>query len=96
MRALAGLTSRRSEAAVPAESTGLLEVLDVWGGYGSGDVIFFKEGAHAKWQVEGHVRKLAFCRRTQPVLFSLAVRAFSKIKRTLTPGRQRKVESLTG
>jgi uncharacterized cupin superfamily protein len=64
--------------------------------YGSGDVIFFKEGAHAKWQVEGHVRKLAFCRKTQPALINFAVRGLSKIKRTLMPGRHRKVASLAG
>jgi uncharacterized cupin superfamily protein len=63
--------------------------------YGPGDVIFFKHGARAKWHVEGHVRKLAFCRKTQPILLSFAVRAFSKIKRTLIPGRQR-VGSLVG
>ena len=34
--------------------------------YGPGDVIFFKDGAHARWHVEGHVKKLAFCRKTQP------------------------------
>jgi uncharacterized cupin superfamily protein len=31
--------------------------------YGAGDVVFFRDGAHAKWHVEGHVKKLAFCRR---------------------------------
>ena len=35
--------------------------------YGPGDVIFFREGAHAKWHVESKVRKLAFCRKTQPI-----------------------------
>ena len=25
--------------------------------YGVGDVIFFRNGAHAKWHVEGHVRR---------------------------------------
>lgn len=64
--------------------------------YGPGDVIFFKDGAHAKWHVEGHVRKLAFCRKTQPVLVSFALRAFSKIKRTLMPARKRKAVSLMG
>ena len=39
MRAFAGLTSHRPGPAVPAESADLLGVLDVWGGYGSGDVI---------------------------------------------------------
>jgi len=56
--------------------------------YVAGDVIFFKNGAHAKWHVESKVRKLAFCRRTQPILLSLALRVSSKIKRTLLPNRQ--------
>ena len=34
--------------------------------YGPGDVIFFKDGAYAKWHVESRVRKLAFCRKTKP------------------------------
>jgi uncharacterized cupin superfamily protein len=53
--------------------------------YGPGDIIFFKDGAHARWHVEGRVRKLAFCRKTQPVLLGFALRVFSKIKRTLLP-----------
>jgi uncharacterized protein len=53
--------------------------------YGPGDVIFFKDGAHAKWHVEGYVRKLAFCRKTQPALLGFALRVLSKIKRTLMP-----------
>jgi hypothetical protein len=61
---------------------------------GPGDVIFFKAGAHAKWRVESQVRKLAFFRRTQPILLSLALRAFSKFKRTLVPGRKRPVVSM--
>jgi uncharacterized cupin superfamily protein len=28
--------------------------------YSAGDVIFFRDGAHARWHVEGHVKKLAF------------------------------------
>jgi uncharacterized cupin superfamily protein len=56
--------------------------------YTAGDVIFFKNGAHAKWHVESQVRKLAFCRKTQPVLMSYALRASSKIKRTLVPIRK--------
>jgi uncharacterized protein len=54
----------------------------------TGNVIIFEHGAHAKWHVEGYVRKFAFCRKTQPVLFSLALRMFSRIKRTLTPNRK--------
>jgi uncharacterized protein len=62
--------------------------------YGPGDVIFFKDGAHAKWHVEGHVRKLAFCRKTQPVLVGFALRVFSKLKRTLLPSGKRQVANL--
>ena len=47
--------------------------------YGPGDVIFFKDGAHAKWHVERQVRKLAFCRKTQPILVRFAYRVFYKI-----------------
>jgi hypothetical protein len=64
--------------------------------YGPGDVIFFRDGAHAKWHVEGHVKKLAFCRKTQPVLLGFALRVFSKIKRTLMPAGKRQPASLMG
>src|SRR5581483_11379489 len=40
--------------------------------YGPGDVIFCRNGAHARWHVQGHVRKLAFCRTTQPYLLGFA------------------------
>lgn len=63
--------------------------------YGPGDVIFFREGAHAKWHVERNVRKLAFCRKSQPILLSFALRAFSKVKRTFLPAPKRKVMRLT-
>jgi hypothetical protein len=64
--------------------------------YGPGEVIFFRDGAHAKWHVEGHVKKLAFCRKTQPVLLGFALRVFSKIKRTLMPAGKRQPASLMG
>jgi uncharacterized cupin superfamily protein len=64
--------------------------------YGAGDVIFFKDGAHARWHVEGHVRKLAFCRTTQPVLLAFALRVINKIKRTLMPSGKRQPASLIG
>jgi uncharacterized protein len=57
--------------------------------YGPGDVIFFKDGAHARWHVESHVRKLAFCRKTQPVWFGLALRVFLKLKKMLLPAGDR-------
>jgi uncharacterized protein len=62
--------------------------------YEPGNVILFKDGAHAKWHVENHVRKLAFCRKTQPILFGFALRVFSKIKRALMPARKRKADRL--
>jgi len=62
--------------------------------YSVGDVVFFKDGAHARWHVEGHVRKLAFCRKTQPVLVGFALRVFSRIKRTLLPSGKRQPASL--
>ena len=40
--------------------------------YGVGDVILFRNGAHAKWHVEGHVKKIAFFRQTLP--FGLGLR----------------------
>ena len=49
--------------------------------YGVGDVIFFRRGAHAKWQVEGYVKKVAFCRQTNPIGFGFAIRAVNKLKR---------------
>ncbi len=64
--------------------------------YGVGDVIFFKNGAHAKWHVEGRVRKLAFCRTVQPFVFGFAQRAINKIKRTLMPSGKRPSTSLVG
>ncbi len=62
--------------------------------YSAGDVIFFKKGAHATWHVEGYVRKLAFCRRTTPVLLGLVLRVLSKIKRSLMPARKTRADSL--
>jgi uncharacterized cupin superfamily protein len=54
--------------------------------YGVGDVIFFRDGAHAKWHVEGYVKKVAFFRKTNPLGLGLAVRAVNKL-RSLIPRR---------
>jgi hypothetical protein len=64
--------------------------------YGPGDVVFFRNGAHARWHVEGRVRKLAFCRTTQPPLMGFALRAFNKIKRMLMMSEKRATASLVG
>ena len=63
--------------------------------FGPGDVIYFRSGAHAKWHVEGHVRKLAFFRRAQPIVLGFVLAAFSKIKRTLMPAGKGKALSIT-
>jgi uncharacterized cupin superfamily protein len=62
--------------------------------YGPGDVIFFKNGAHAKWHVEGHVKKLAYCLKTQPFVLGLAVRAINKLKRMFLSPEGRRGTSL--
>jgi uncharacterized protein len=49
--------------------------------YGVGDVIFFRHGTHAKWHVEGYVKKLSFCRQSNPTGFRFAIRAVNKLKR---------------
>ena len=62
--------------------------------YGPGDVVFFRDGAHAKWHVEGRVRKLAFCRTTQPFVLGFAARAFNKIKRIVFLSEKRAAPGL--
>jgi uncharacterized cupin superfamily protein len=58
--------------------------------YGVGDVIFFRDGAHAKWHVEGYVKKIAFCRKTNPALIGFMVRVVNKLKRMFfAPGERR-------
>ncbi|MGY8683999.1 cupin domain-containing protein [Bradyrhizobium sp. UFLA05-153] len=58
--------------------------------YGVGDVIFFRQGAHAKWHVEGYVRKIAFMRQTAPIGIRFAFRAVNKFKRMFfAPGGRR-------
>src|SRR6202012_161256 len=64
--------------------------------YSAGDVIFFRDGAHARWHVEGRVRKLAFCRTTQPMLLGFALRVFNKLKRPLRPAGKHQTASLMG
>ncbi len=62
--------------------------------YGPGDVIFFRDGAHARWHVESHVKKLAFCRKTQPVWLGFALRVVLKLKKMLLPAGNRQPASL--
>ena len=62
--------------------------------YGPGDVIFFKDGAHARWHIESHVKKLAFCRKTQPAWLGFGLRVFLKLKKMLLPAGNRQPASL--
>jgi hypothetical protein len=62
--------------------------------YGPGDVIFFKDGAHARWHVESHVKKLAFCRKTQPVWLGFALRVVLKLRKMFLPAGERQPASL--
>ena len=64
--------------------------------YVAGDVVFFRDGAHARWHVEGRVRKLAFCRKTQPAWLGFALLVFLKLKKILAPAGGRPAESLMG
>jgi uncharacterized protein len=64
--------------------------------YSAGDVIFFRDGAHARWHVEGRVRKLAFCRKTQPAWLGLALRVFLKLRKILLSPDERQAASLIG
>lgn len=64
--------------------------------YGPGDVIFFRNGAHAKWHVEGHVKKIAFCRKTNPVMIGFLIRVINKLKKMLAPAGERRPASLMG
>jgi uncharacterized protein len=64
--------------------------------YAAGDVIFFKDGAHARWHIEDRVRKLAFCRKTQPVWLGFALRVVLKLKKIFLPSGERQPASLMG
>jgi uncharacterized cupin superfamily protein len=64
--------------------------------YGPGDVIFFKDGAQAKWHVEGHVKKLAFCRKTQPEWLGFGLRVVGKVRRMMmSPGKSQPASLMT-
>lgn len=55
--------------------------------YGIGDVIHFRRGAHAKWHVEGYVRKIAFLRQTNPFPLGIAIRGANKLRSLVTSKR---------
>ncbi len=47
--------------------------------YGAGDLIHFSRGAVATWEVKGFIRKVAFCRKPPPRLYSEARRVARSI-----------------
>ncbi|MFX4570306.1 hypothetical protein ABTA85_19380, partial [Acinetobacter baumannii] len=58
--------------------------------------VFFRDGAHAKWHVEGHVKKIAFCRKTNPAMIGLLVRVVNKLKRVISSAGERRPATLMG
>ncbi|WP_409189837.1 cupin domain-containing protein [Bradyrhizobium sp. RDM4] len=48
--------------------------------FGVGDVISFRRRAHAKWHVEGYVKKVAFLRLNNPVALGFAIRVVNKLR----------------
>src|ERR1700730_16445012 len=68
--------SRRHQLSAIAQSEGMPPKR-----YGVGDVIFFRSGAHVKWHVEGYVKKVSFCRQTNPIGFGFAIRGINRLKR---------------
>ena len=59
--------------------------------YGAGDVVVFRDGAHAKWHVERCVKKVAFLRRTNPfgLVFSRPRRQQAAKRTFFGPGGRR-------
>jgi len=53
--------------------------------FGAGDVLFLPHGTVAHWHVEEYVRKVAFCRKTQPKLLTLGLKAARRMKKLATP-----------
>jgi uncharacterized cupin superfamily protein len=51
-----------------------------------GDVAFFPAGTWARWDVDGYVKKLAFCREAVPRPALLAIRLWRGLKRRLRFG----------
>ncbi len=51
--------------------------------YGAGDTIHFSRGAVATWEVEGVIRKIAFCRRAPPLPLARAIRIVRGLHRRL-------------
>src|ERR1700749_4689859 len=62
--------------------------------YGAGDVIFFRNGAHAKWHFETYVRNLAVCRNIDPVWLAFPTRVLRKLYKMMMRSGGRQAGSL--
>ncbi|WP_369722079.1 MULTISPECIES: cupin domain-containing protein [unclassified Bradyrhizobium] len=51
--------------------------------FGVGDVISFRRRAHAKWHVEGYVKKVAFLRLNNPLPLAFAIRVVNKLRSSI-------------
>jgi uncharacterized protein len=51
--------------------------------FGVGDVISFRRRAHAKWHVEGYVKKVAFLRLSNPLPLAFAIRVVNKLRSSI-------------
>jgi uncharacterized protein len=74
-------TAHLLEGCVTIESAGMAPTR-----FGAGDVLFFRQGAHALWHVEKKIRKLAFCRTPAPPLLAYALKASARMKRLMPRG----------
>lgn len=63
---------------------------------GPGDVVFFPAGAVVRWEVETHVRKLAFFRRPLPAPLALVMRALRKVRKMMRPVAPQPVAGIVG
>ena len=51
--------------------------------YGVGDVSFFRRGAHAKWDVQAYVKKVAFLHQNNPLPLGFAIRVVNKLRSSI-------------
>jgi uncharacterized cupin superfamily protein len=63
---------------------------------GPGDVVFFPAGSRAHWNIEKHVRKLAFIRRGLPGSLATAVNVLRRIKNWRSPASSQGLAGAAG
>jgi uncharacterized cupin superfamily protein len=62
----------------------------------AGDTIFFPAGAHAEWDVEDYIRKIAFCRVPLPRPLVFAKKGYRFLKRRLGTGNENRAPAMSG